>query len=146
MKILHKIPLRQVGSHAIVWTGLWKRLDSPKCREAYANAFIQTTGQHRLDARSNFPSPSSIQIFEKTLIRKVFCNRLNIRAAPFWRSLVFQKISIFLYWCGKESQLWPVRTRSWYGKLSTLFWKGNCSWPSGRSVKPSGRPLVFGGF
>jgi len=55
----------------------------PKCREAYANAFIQTTGQHRLDARSNFPSPSSIQIFEKTLIRKVFCNRLNIRAAPF---------------------------------------------------------------
>jgi len=28
-------------------------------------------------------------------------------------------------------------------KLSVLFWKGGCSWPSGRLVKPSGHPLVF---
>jgi hypothetical protein len=39
-----------------------------------------------------------------------------------------------------------VQTRSWYGKLLALFWKGSCSWPSGRSVKPSGRPSVSGGF
>jgi len=28
-------------------------------------------------------------------------------------------------------------------KLSVLFWKGGCSWPSGRSVKPSGHLPVF---
>jgi hypothetical protein len=28
-------------------------------------------------------------------------------------------------------------------KLSVLFWKGDCSWPSRRSVKPSGHPRVF---
>jgi hypothetical protein len=28
-------------------------------------------------------------------------------------------------------------------ELSVLFWKGGCSWPFGRSVKPSGRPPVF---
>jgi hypothetical protein len=28
-------------------------------------------------------------------------------------------------------------------KLSVLFWKGGCSLPSGRSVKPSGHPRVF---
>jgi len=28
-------------------------------------------------------------------------------------------------------------------KLSALFWKGGCSWPSRRSVKPSGHPPVF---
>jgi hypothetical protein len=41
----------------------------------YAGASVQTTWQHCSDARSSFPSPSSIQIFEKTLIGKVFCNR-----------------------------------------------------------------------
>jgi len=39
-----------------------------------------------------------------------------------------------------------VRTRSWYRKLSALFWKGSCNWPSGRSIKPSGRPSMSGGF
>jgi hypothetical protein len=29
-------------------------------------------------------------------------------------------------------------------KLSVLLWKGGRSWPSGRSVKPSGHPRVFG--
>jgi hypothetical protein len=28
-------------------------------------------------------------------------------------------------------------------KLSVQRWKGGCSWPSGRSVKPSGQPRVF---
>jgi hypothetical protein len=28
-------------------------------------------------------------------------------------------------------------------KLSVKFWKGGCSWSSGRSVKPSGHLLVF---
>jgi hypothetical protein len=28
-------------------------------------------------------------------------------------------------------------------KLSALSWRGGCSWPSGRSVKPSGHPRVF---
>jgi len=28
-------------------------------------------------------------------------------------------------------------------KLSVLLWKGGCSRPSGRSVKPSGQPRVF---
>jgi hypothetical protein len=28
-------------------------------------------------------------------------------------------------------------------KLLVLLWKGGCSWPSGRSVKPSGQPRVF---
>jgi len=39
-----------------------------------------------------------------------------------------------------------VRTGSWYGKLSALFWKGSCCWPSGLSVKPLGHPSLFGGF
>jgi len=153
MKILHKIPLRQVGSHATVRMGHWRRLDSPKCREAYASASVQTIGQHRPDARSSFPSPSSIWISKKTLIGKVFCNHLDVWATPSGCSLVFQKILVFLYWCGKGITAMTVRTlgqhiwtRSWYGKLSTLFWKGSCSWPSRCSVKPSGRPSVFGGF
>jgi hypothetical protein len=33
MKILHKIPLRKVGSHATVHTSLWRRPDAPKCLE-----------------------------------------------------------------------------------------------------------------
>jgi hypothetical protein len=39
-----------------------------------------------------------------------------------------------------------VRTRSWYGKLLALFWKGSCSWLSGCSVKPFGCPSMSGGF
>jgi hypothetical protein len=47
---------------------------------------IQMTGQHRLDTRSSFPSPSSIWISEKTLIRKVFYNRPD----ALWCSKRFQ--------------------------------------------------------
>jgi hypothetical protein len=38
-------------------------------------------------------------------------------------------------------QLCPDVALFW--KLSALFWKGGCSWPSERLIKPSGHPRVF---
>jgi hypothetical protein len=76
---------------------------------------------------------------------KITCTSSTVRTSPF-RVRTLQSL-IMVITCSQSAtvrtlgQHRPDAALLW--KLSALSWRGGCSWPSGRSVKPSGHLPVF---
>jgi len=74
MKILHKILLKKVGSHATLWTSLWRSSDAPKCLEdsQCSSASVRTTDN---TVRTPFRVKEEIGFLSQTRIKN--SNRPN---------------------------------------------------------------------
>jgi len=129
------------------------RLDAIQCltrirvsisRHSYGKmaATVRTMFSIRQDVHTKF-NRSDVNLHGSYM--EITCTSSTVRMSPF-RVRTLQSL-IMVITC---SQIATVRTLGQHRldvallwELSVLFWKGGCSWPSGRSIKPSGRPPIF---
>jgi hypothetical protein len=108
-------------------------------------ATVRTMFSIRQDTKFNRPGVNLYGPDDQASYMEIACNSSTVRTSPF-RVRTFQSL-IMVITCSQSATVWklgqhrPDVALLW--ELSVLFWKGGCSWPSGRSVKPSGRPPVF---
>jgi hypothetical protein len=99
---------------------------------------VQTMSSIRqvVHTKFNRPDVSLHDPDDQASYMEIVCTSSTVRTSAFRvRTL---KVLFTIRMLGKHR---PDTALFW--KLSALFWKGGCSWPSGRSVKPSRHPPVF---
>jgi hypothetical protein len=145
--------------------GPLKASGRPAVPRSFSVEDVWTSEQHCLDARSTFSKLYTLNICPT---RKV--ETMSTKWVGFQKSTLFGKflqdvrmtwqhvrtLSSISEYFGLPFRMWKgvmaktvrtlsqaVRTWTLLWKLSALFWKGGCSWPSGHSIKLSGRPPIF---
>jgi len=149
---------RSQCSSASVRTTWQYRPDAIKCltsmrvfasRHSYGKtvATVRMMSSIRQDVHTKFNSPdvSLHGLDDQASYMEIACTSSIVRTSAFKGTDAPSLIMIITCsWSATVRMLGQYRPDAallW--KLSVLFWKGGCSWPSGRSVKPSGHPPVF---
>jgi len=98
-----------------------------------------------MHSKFNRPDVSLHGLDDQASYMEIVCTSSIVRTSTF-KVRMLQSLIMVITW----RQSATIRTIGQHRldaallwKLSVLFWKGDCSWSSGCSVKPSGHPPVF---